>query len=310
VSGPITVDNANANPAQITVAGSGDVQLHESSYDPFLTRDHWSSVVVGTDISLPFWVEFLAITNGPLYIIVSTVAAVLGSDIWYQSLVEDAELSTQSGLQSALNDALPGPILMNRAMSITQMPSTNAPNWLVNASDFIFSGEGAEGFIQTNLLPPGIALGSPGNFPYLMITDQDVSDPSAIPDLPNAYGGFPQRFDGAFNWPGIAYNQSGPGSIAGSAVWDVHKLQPIVVVLKIPDGLFNPRDPSVLIEWVVRRTDTNAVIISKTLGIGQGGRPPIFWRLTMLQPTCRPPMAFRFRAISTARCRLELFRSL
>jgi hypothetical protein len=106
-----------------------------------------------------------------------------------------------------------------------------------------------------------------------MITDQDLTDFSSVPDIPDPDGGFPLRFDGTFNWPGIRFNAPGSGLPEGSVTWDVHHLNPIGAVLKIPPGLFNPQDHSVYVEWQVQRTDTNAVILAKTLGIGQAGSP-------------------------------------
>ena len=269
-SGAVVVDKTTNNPATLTVNGAGSVSLRQSSFDPLINLDHWSAAVVGTDISLPWWVDFHAIMNAPVYIVASSMASFFGADIWYPTIIENADLKAQGGVESAISGALPDFILFNKGMTVTQLPGTAAPDWLVTASDFSFSSEGAEGYVRTNLLPPGLVTGSRGNFPYLMVTDQDVSDPSTVPDIPDPYGGFPSRIDGSFNWPGISWNQS---PSVGGVAWDVHDLNPINVVLKIPPGLFNPQDPSVLVQWIVTRPDTGEVIISKTLGIGQGGAP-------------------------------------
>ena len=106
---------------------------------------------------------------------------------------------------------------------------------------------------------------SPGSFPYLMATDQPVADPDNVPN--DAAYPFPVRTDGSFNWPGIAWNQPGFGKPGGNVTVDVHDLKPLVMVLKIPSGIFNPMDPTIFITWIVTRTDTNTQIISKTLGI-------------------------------------------
>jgi hypothetical protein len=112
---------------------------------------------------------------------------------------------------------------------------------------------------------------SPGSFPYLMVTDRPVVDPNTVPNDP-AYP-FPVRIDGSFNWPGIAWNQpvSGSPGPGGYANFDVHDLNPMGVVLKIPPGIFNPMDPTIFITWTATRTDTNAQILSQTLGLNQPG---------------------------------------
>jgi len=110
---------------------------------------------------------------------------------------------------------------------------------------------------------------SPGSFPYLMVTDQPVVDPNTVPN--DAAYPFPVRIDGSFNWPGIAWNQPGFGSPGGGAGFDVHDLNPMGVVLKIPPGVFNPMDPTIFISWTVTRTDTSAQILSQTLGLNQPG---------------------------------------
>ena len=138
-----------------------------------------------------WWLDFLAITNGPLYIAASLVATAFSADIWYPTIIENVNAKAQHQLQGAITGALPSPIHFNKSMTITQLPGTMGPDWLVMASDVVFSSEGPESFVGTTLLPPGLVAGSPGSFPYLMVTDQDASDPRNIPDIPDPYG-FPK----------------------------------------------------------------------------------------------------------------------
>lgn len=222
---------------------------------------------MSTDITLPWWLDFLAVTNGPLYIAASLVATAFGADIWYPSVIENVNAKAQNQFQSAITGGLPSPIQFNKAMNIIQLPGMTGPDWLVTASDVVLSSQGPESHVGITLLPPGLVAGSPGSFPYLMVTDQDASDPRVIPDIPDPYG-FPKRVDGLFKWPGVSWT---PSQDKEPLLWDVHNLNPINVVLKIPSGLFNPQDPSVLVQWLVTRQDTHAVLISKTIGLGQAG---------------------------------------
>jgi len=277
-TGAVGVDKTGNNPATLTVKGAGSVSLQEKSFDPLINLDHWSAAVVGSDISLPWWVTFIAITNGPLYIAASLIASAFGADIWYPTIIGNANIKAQGGVQSAISGALPSFILFNKGLTVTQLPGTPAPDWLVTAYDFAFSSEGAEGYVRTKLLPPDLVTGSPGNLPYLMVTDQDIADPNAVPAIPDPDSGFPQRINGAFNWPGMSWNS---GSSVPTVVWDVHNVNPIGVVLKIPPGLFNLQDPSVLVQWTVTRRDTGAVILSKSFGIGQAGAPSIIFAVSV-----------------------------
>ena len=182
---------------------------------------------------------------------------------------------------ASLQSAIGGANLYGPAMLVTQLPGTTAPNILTTIDEIGFGPAGLTAYSDNSLLPPGTFAGSTGSFPYLMVTDQDVSDPSAIPDLPDPSGGFPIKIDGSFNWPGISWNQPGQGAPGGQVPWDVHDLHPIGVVLKITAGLFNPQDPTVLVQWTVTRTDTNAIVLSNIAGIGQAGAPGNIFAVTI-----------------------------
>jgi hypothetical protein len=266
-TGNIQINSPNTPTTDINVQGDGAITLQQSTWIPFLTQDFWTADVPYLDIELPWWLTLLEILFGPVYGVVGFIAGIAGSDIWVSDIVENARTQAQRSLIGGIDGALSA-TAVSRTMNVLQLPNTTVPNWLTVLKDFVLSSEGPESYLEMTLLPPGMALGSPGSFPYLLVTDQDVTDPTQIPDLPNPLGGFPQRVDGAFSWPGINWNQN-PG--AGGVTIDVRQLNPISVVLKIPQGLFQPQDPSVYVHWQVSRADTGQKLIDKTLGIGQAG---------------------------------------
>lgn len=151
---------------------------------------------------------------------------------------------------------------------MAQLPGTTAPDWYLTIPALTVSSDACHSCVDLGLLPAGLGS-STGSYPYLMITDQPVSNPNSVPNDPGYP--FPIRFDGSFSWPGIAYNQRGQGAPGGSCDWDVHDLNPIGVVLKIPPGIFNPQDPTVLVAWTAVRTDTGAQVVSQSLSLNQPG---------------------------------------
>jgi hypothetical protein len=231
---------------------------------PILTNDYYGAFVIGHDVALPWWVEPVTIFLGPLYITGSVFFGLAGTDIWYPTIVANANNTAGQGLQSALG----GLFSDQKTQLVAQLPGTTAPDWEIAIAGLGVSSDACFSCVDMNLLPPGLGSGT-GSFPYLLLTDQPVNDPNTVPNVPGYP--FPVRFDGSFNWPGISYNQPGYGVLGGDYTWDVHDLNPIGVVLKIPPGLFNPQDPTVFVSWTATRTDTNTQLISQTLALGQPG---------------------------------------
>lgn len=232
---------------------------------PALTNDYYGAFVIGHDISLPWWIDALAIfAGGPIYLTGSLIAGLFGVDIFYPTIVANANNVAGMSLQGALG----GLAQEQKSQLLAQLPGTTVPNWSLNILALGLSSDTCGSFVNLGLLPSGIGS-TVGSYPYLMVTDQAVADPSAVPDVPGYP--FPIRFDGAFNWPGITYNQQGQGAPGGSCDWDVHDLNPIGVVLKIPPGIFNPLDPTIRVSWTAIRADNNAQIVSQTLSLNQPG---------------------------------------
>ena len=232
---------------------------------PLLTNDYYGAFVVGTDISLPWWVDVVAIFGvGLPYLFATEIFGLFGVDIFYPTIVANANNSAGQGLQSALG----GLFSDQKTQIVAQLPGTSAPDWYLSIAALGASSDVCYSCLNLTLLPQGLGSDT-GSYPYLMLTDQPVTDPSTVPNVPGL--GFPQRFDGSFNWPPIVWNQPPNGVIGGGYAWDVHNLNPIGVVLKIPPGLVNPQDPTVFVLWTATRTDTNAVLVSQTLGMAQAG---------------------------------------
>ena len=145
-----------------------------------------------------------------------------------------------------------------------------------NTDEIGLGPAGITAYFDTSLLPPGTFVGSAGSFPYLVVSDQDVSDPSTIPDRPDPSGGFPIRVDGWFNWPGISWNQPDQAFLTGRCPGMFTTCTRSELSSRFRPGLFNPQDPTVLVQWTVTRPDTNAIVLSKTGGFGQRGPGNIF----------------------------------
>jgi hypothetical protein len=232
---------------------------------PLLTNDAYGAFVIGTNISLPWWIDITAIfALGPAYLLGTLVAGMFGVDIFYPTIVSNANTSAGQGLQSSLGGLFQG----QASQLVAQLPGTSKPDWYLSVVSLGTSSDACFSCVNLNLLPPGLGSGT-GSFPYLMLTDQPVTNPNTVPDTSGSP--FPVRFDGSFNWPGIAYNQPGYGALGGGYAWDLHDTNPIGVVLKIPTGLFSPADPTVLVSWTIIRTDTNAQLLARTSAIGSPG---------------------------------------
>ena len=192
----------------------------------------------------------------------------------FQGLIDNQNNNAAQPLGSALSNAS---LLQNYTETILLLPGTTAPWWGVEVVDFAIYPGGIGLYVDARIATSELVHGGGfvGSIPYLLITDQDVTDPSTTPDFPGP-SGFPVRFDGTFLWPLLFIPDLG-----GTLQWDVHNLNPIGAVLRVPPGLFNPQDPSVDMQWVIQRTDTNAILISKTLGIGQGGSAANIFSVTI-----------------------------
>jgi hypothetical protein len=97
---------------------------------------------------------------------------------------------------------------------VTQLPGTTVPDWYVTVEGLGVSSDTCYSCLDMILAPAGFGT-SIGTFPYLVVTEQFVSDPSQVPNVP---AGDPGRYEGSFNWPGIAYNQPGDGQVGGLCV--------------------------------------------------------------------------------------------
>ena len=58
-AGGVQVDSATANPANITVSGTGQLTLNATDLISFISYDYWSAGVIGVEVSLPAWVQIL-----------------------------------------------------------------------------------------------------------------------------------------------------------------------------------------------------------------------------------------------------------
>ena len=209
---------------------------------------YYAPRVIGHDISLPWWVDVLALFLSPAYIEGSAILGIFGVDIFYPSIVANANNQAGKGLDTAL-----GGLFQDQPAELAaQLPGTTAPDWDLSIAAIGTSSDACYSCVDLTL----------SGYPYLMLTDQPVADPSAAPKA---------EFPGSFNWPGIAYNQPGQGGLGGSYDWDVHDLNPIGIILKIPPGLFNPQDPTLFVTWTATRTDTDVPILSFTQGLNQPG---------------------------------------
>ncbi len=232
---------------------------------PLLTNDFYAAYAIGTDLSLPWWVEVAAIlAGGPAYIVGSAIAGLFGVDIFYPTIVANVNNQAGQGLQGALG----GLFQQQNTQLMAQLPGTTVPDWYLTVAGLGILSDICYTCVDLMPLPAGRGS-STGSFPYVMLTDQPVSNPNSVP---NDVGyPFPVRFDGSFNWPGIAYNQQGQGVLGGSLQWDVHDINPVGAVLKVPPGMFSPNDPTMFVSWTVTRTDTNAQVLTQTLSLGQPG---------------------------------------
>ncbi len=234
---------------------------------PSLTNDYYTGYVVGSDISLPWWIDVVTLLTplGWLYLLGTQIASLFGVDIFYPTIIANA--NNKAGL--GLDDALGGLFQNQRSQMIAQLPGISSPSWYMRIPAIATSPDACYTCIDLSVLSADLDRTGPGSMPYIMVTDQAVTDPSQVPDLPGYP--FPVRFEGSFNWPGIAYNQPGYGELGGSMDWDVHDLSPIGVVLKVPAGIVNPQDPTTFVTWTAVQTDTGGQLISQTLGISQPG---------------------------------------
>ena len=196
----------------------------------------------------------------PSLVQTTPTASIFGVDIWLGTIIDNVETLVSRNISQSINGSLSTQPLVNPIQAVTQLPNTNAPNWWMTMNDMVLSAEGAENYVTATLFPPVLGTGS--SFPYLLMTDQDVSSPDAVTTG--------ERIDGQFFYPGISW---GSPQQAQPSTWDVHKINPIGIILKVPPGLFHPQDPTVYARWEVKRTDTGQTIISKNFGIGQAGAP-------------------------------------
>ena len=259
--GNVSIDNPSSASANLTVNGDGAITLQQSNWNPYVDNNRWTIGLISTGVKVPWYIAPI------LFFVGSTISSFPGGM---------AALGILGGFIANQNNKAAGPLasaLNSEALlqdTILNLPDTSAPLWDVEIADFAFSPEGVGLYVDVGIATSeslAYAGGFVGNIPYLLVTNQEVTDPTSVPDFQGP-SGFPVRFDGTFSWPVLRIPDSG-----GNLEWDVQYLNPIGVVLKVPPGLFNPQDPSVYVEWTVVRTDTNAVLISKTLGIGQGDSP-------------------------------------
>jgi hypothetical protein len=261
-TGKLQVDHSTNSSAVLTVKGNGSLTLDESQYDPFITQDSWAVLVASVDISLPWWVTLLNILL-PIYEIVAVFADFFGADIWLSDIIATAESQVSGAGGTAIGEGLGTVPLFQHDMGVTTLPGTSGPQWLGELFDVVASSDGIATYFKTRLLPPDLPNVAGGAFPYLLVTDDSVSDPSKVPDVPGA-DGFPVRIDGSFYYPNVSWLNA-PGSLD----WDVHNLKEIGVVLRIPQGIVNPKDPSVFVTWTVKRSDTGGAVLSQTLSLAQ-----------------------------------------
>jgi hypothetical protein len=167
-------------------------------------------------------------------------------------------------LQNGINDQATDVPLLGQSVAVIQLPGTAAPDLVLTGSDVVISDQGVECYANLLLSTPNRTQFYAGSVPYLLITDQPVTDPGTVTVSSPGDGTFPMRVDGNFTYP-LA---PGPG-IAPPPVlpWDVHQPAPIVAVLKLPDGLFNPQDPTLQASWTLISTDSGAVLQTTTAAL-------------------------------------------
>ena len=267
-SGMVDFDNPGGNPATVTsvstatasleVNGDGTVQLLGKQWDPYVTSDYWSVRVSDLDIALPAWVAPASILLGPIYIPVATIFAIFSIDAWIPDLVSQARAAVIPLLQPGINDAISDVPLVDQRTSISQFPATNFPDFSFESYDLAVSDEGLEAYVNVRMTDntATTAPGYEGSIPYLLLTDQDVSDPSTITLPPAENQIYPVRIDGSFAYP-LA---STVVLVNPSYTWSARATGPIGLVLKVPPGLFNPNDPTVQVNWTVKSATTGNVV--------------------------------------------------
>ncbi len=85
---------------------------------PMLTNDYYGASVIGSETSVPWWFELAAILGWPLYLPVLQIGGLLGVDLFYPTIVANANNQAAQGLQSAL-----GGLFQNqKAQMVAQLP--------------------------------------------------------------------------------------------------------------------------------------------------------------------------------------------
>jgi hypothetical protein len=236
--GSVAIDSTNPGATTtLTVTGSGGVLLHSKMYDPFVTQDYWGVFVIGTEISVAWWVSLLATIFMPVYILASTVLSLFKMDIWYPELVGNANAPLAASFTNTANAASPTPLYFERV--------TN------------FSGSSlAVSLVTQNLLitPSGIDA-------YGVIGVAGITEPYLQVVRANSTAAFGNT---VFVYGDAVVASSAGGSL--EVTWDVHELSPIMVLLVAPQAaLHSLQDPSAFVNWLVSRTDTGEILISRTL---------------------------------------------
>ncbi|MGB8404419.1 MAG: hypothetical protein WCE30_10180 [Mycobacterium sp.] len=254
----------SADAAVIFMSNASDHQ--GDPVPPNLTNDYYGVFVIGSEIQTPWWVDLvlaflaaIAVSTGEGVLLLPLI---VGGFWIVPSLLANYSAQGTTGLQKAISQE-------QVAQTVVQLPGLPTPDWCATITALGVASDSCYSYLDLFPLPAGRGSAT-GSYPYLVLTDAPVANPQTVPTTPGSPA-FLARFDGSFTWPGIAYNQPGFGETGGQYNWDVHDLKPIGVVLTLPAGLFNLQDPTLFVQWTATRTDTNAVVISKKLGLNQIG---------------------------------------
>ncbi len=258
----------------LQVSADGAVTLATDQWQPLLGANSWSMTLQDVDVALPWWATPAMIVLGPLYAAVTAfVSLFTGADIWWPDLLGNELNSIAPMVQDGVNGGLDGLPLIGQTIAVLDLPGTNAPNFFISSSDLVLSAEGFEAYFALALATPTRAQGDAGSVPYLLITDQDITDPGSIVIGIDTDGPYPQRVDGVFARP------LAPGAAQGfptaQVTWTAGELRPINAVLKIPAGLVNAEDPSVQVTWIVTSGVSGTVLQTSTGSLVDG--PAVLW---------------------------------
>ena len=64
--GNVTIDNPSSSDATLTVNGDGAVSLQQSGWNPYLGNTSWTMALIGTEITVPWYVAPIVFVAGYL----------------------------------------------------------------------------------------------------------------------------------------------------------------------------------------------------------------------------------------------------